>query len=131
MVSERTLQRWRAEKPEFLAAITLSDGEMASGARTGLYRRAVGYSQKVEKVFANGFRATVTEHIPPDPNAAFKILQAYDEKQAFAEKRQQTGGFDWADLVAMSMADREEKAKLIEATHQPARLPPSNPISDA
>jgi hypothetical protein len=130
-VSERTFRRWKAEKPEFLAAVSLTDAEMAQGARVGLYRRAVGFKVKIEKVFSNGMRMRTAEYIPPDPNAAFKILQAYDEKQAFAEKRQQTGGFDWADLVAMSMADREERArlkaiedgKLIEgSTQEPERL---------
>jgi hypothetical protein len=130
-ISERTLRHWRATKPEFLASTRLTDAEMSEGARGGLYRRAVGFKFKSEKVFANGTRMQTVEYLPPDPNAAFKILQAYDEKNAFVEKRQQTGGFDWADLVAMSMADREERArlkaledgKLIEgSTQEPERL---------
>ena len=52
----------------------------------------------------------VTEYLPPDISAAFKILRAYDP--AFREKTEVTNSFSRSDLVALSMKDREERAKL-------------------
>jgi hypothetical protein len=117
-ISVETLRRWRRDHIEFLNGIRITDDEMAEAARTSLFRRAIGFTYKAEKVFANGFRAEVTEYLPPDASAAFKILQAYDKKQAFREKTEVTTPFSLADLVALSMEQRArkaEQAKLIEA----------------
>ena len=117
-ISKETLRWWRNEHIEFANGTRVTDDEMAEAARTSLFRRAIGFTYKTEKVFANGFRAKVTEYLPPDVNAAFKILQAYDKKQAFREKTEVKNSFNWAELVELSMKQREAKAeaaKLIEA----------------
>ena len=106
-ISRETLRWWRHEHIEFANGIRVTDDEMAEAARSSLFRRAMGFTYKAEKVFANGFRAKVTEYLPPDVNAAFKILQAYDKRQSFREKTEVKNTFSLADLIAMSWADRE------------------------
>ena len=110
-ISRETLRWWRHEHVEFANGIRITDDEMAEAARSSLFRRAMGFTYKSDKVFANGFRAKVTEYLPPDVNAAFKILQAYDKKQAFRERTEVSNSFSLADLVALSMAHREAKAR--------------------
>ena len=73
------------------------------------------WASPTKQVFANGFRAKVTEYLPPDVNAAFKILQAYDKKQAFREKSEVTSAFSLADLIAMSWEQREAEKAAAEA----------------
>jgi hypothetical protein len=113
-ISVETLRRWRRERIEFLNGTRVTNEQMAAAARRSLYRRAVGFAYKTEKVFANGFRAKVTEYLPPDVNAAIKILQAYDTKDVWRDKKdvKSENAFGLEDLVAMSMADREERARL-------------------
>jgi hypothetical protein len=66
---------------------------MAEAARTALYRRAVGFTYKSERVFANGRRMKVVEYVIPDVNAAVKILQAYDG-DVWRDKKDVTGNAD-------------------------------------
>jgi hypothetical protein len=113
-ISKETLRWWRYEHIEFANGIRTTDREMAEAARMSLYRRAVGFSYKREKVFANGFRAKVTEYLPPDANAAIEILQAYDAKDVWRDKRdvKSKAAFSLADFVAVGVKDREERARL-------------------
>lgn len=110
-ISRETLRWWRHEHIEFANGTRVTDEEMAEAARSSLFRRAMGFTYKSEKVFANGFRAKVTEYLPPDVNAAFKILQAYDKKQAFREKTETPPAFNLADIVELSMQRRERRAE--------------------
>ena len=115
-VSKETLRWWRHEHIEFANRIRVTDDEMAEAARSSLFRRATGFTYKSEKiVVASGVpvRVPTKEYVIPDTNAAFKILQAYDKKQAFREKTEVTSTFSLADLVALSMADREAKARAL------------------
>ena len=88
---------------------------MVERAKASLFHRAVGYSLPSEKVFQS-----------PDVTAAKMILQAYDTEDVWRDKRDVKSEltFSLADLVALSMADREAKAraatdpKLIEGDSQ-------------
>jgi hypothetical protein len=82
-VSLNSLARWQVEYPEFRDSINIdvrgSDGMAAI--RKTLFKRAVGYKQKVTKVVvADGCvtQIKVTEHIPPDVGAAVHMLKRYD-----------------------------------------------------
>lgn len=55
--------------PEFSEAIKAGKFSYDSRIENTLARRAAGYYQPVEKVFANGFRTTVVEYVPPDTTA--------------------------------------------------------------
>jgi hypothetical protein len=113
-ISRETLRWWRHEHIEFANGTRITDDEMAEAARTSLFRRAMGFTFKTEKVFqfqGEIIRGETTEYVPPDVNAAFKILQAYDKKQAFREKTETTPAFSLADLVALSMEKRARKGE--------------------
>jgi hypothetical protein len=110
-VSVETLRRWRRERIEFLNGTCVTNEEMAEAARTSLYRRAVGFTYKGERVFVSRgqvIRVQTTEHVIPDVNAAIKILQAYDP--AFREKTEVKSTFSWASLIAETDRYLEEKA---------------------
>lgn len=66
-----TLRRWRREKIEFSSGTRVTDEQMAEAARTSLFKNAIGYSIKTERVhFSRDGKATiaeVTEHIRPTP----------------------------------------------------------------
>lgn len=77
-VSERTINNWKSDHPEFLQSIkagkTLADAEVADR----LYQRALGYSHESEKVFqyrGQVVRAKSREHYPPDTTAAIFWLK--------------------------------------------------------
>jgi len=113
-ISVETLRRWRRQRIEFLNGTRVTNEEMAEAARMSLFRRAVGFTYKAEKVFANGRRMQVTEYLPPDTNAAFKILRAYDP--AFREKTEVKSTFSWVAMIRQTDAYlAEKKAKAAAA----------------
>jgi hypothetical protein len=120
-ISIETLRRWRRERIEFLNGTRVTNDEMAAAARMSLYRRAVGFTYKREKVLVSGgkvIRVPTIEHVIPDVSAAIKILQAYDTEDVWREKRdvKTDNPFSLADLVAISMKQRraEAEGKLID-----------------
>jgi hypothetical protein len=122
-ISARTLRWWRQQHIEFSAGTRVTDEQMAEGARSSLYRRAMGFTHtvRVERL-VRGKKVTlkVSEYYPPDTNAAFKILQAYDKQQAFREKTEVKSTFSWANLIAETDRYLEsKKATVIEGTAEP------------
>ena len=115
-ISKETLRWWRWEHIEFANAMKVGREAMVERAKASLFHRAIGYSFPSEKVFQSQgaiIRAPIIEHIPPDVTAAKMILQAYDTEDVWRDKRDVKGEstFSWADLVALSMKDREAKAR--------------------
>lgn len=77
-VDERTLNRWKHEKPEFCQSLKVGKGSADERVEQSLYRRAVGYTYDSEKVFqfqGKIVRAEVTEHVPPDTTAGIFWLK--------------------------------------------------------
>lgn len=79
-VDVRTIYRWKNLHEDFCQAVTC--GKEAADARVerAFYNRAVGYSHPAVKIFMPaGATAPVyadyTEHVPPDPGAAFNWLK--------------------------------------------------------
>ena len=71
-VSDRTINRWRIQFPEFCRS--LKDGKAESDARVerSLYHRAIGYTFDGEEIFqfqGEIVRAKVKKHVPPDTTA--------------------------------------------------------------
>ena len=72
-VSEKTLNTWKQNHPEFLQSIKLgkiiADGNVAHS----LYQRAIGYMHSENKIFQYKGEAVIvptTKHYPPDTQAA-------------------------------------------------------------
>jgi hypothetical protein len=64
-------------------------------------------------------RVPTTEHVIPDVNAAFKILQAYDP--AFREKTEFKSTFSWANFIAETdryLEAKKRQTPVIEGTVQ-------------
>lgn len=77
-VSEVTLNAWKRDKPEFLAALKLGKEGPDDRVERSLYNRAVGYSFESVKVFQfQGaiVEAPVVEHVPPDVTAGIFWLK--------------------------------------------------------
>lgn len=71
-VSEQTLNAWKTAHPEFLESLNKGKDEADAKVAKSLYRRAMGYSHKAEKIFNNQgviLRAEYVEHYPPDTTA--------------------------------------------------------------
>ena len=74
-VCRHTIQVWRAEHPEFAEACKLGKDAYDDAVEDAVRDRAIGYEYRTEKVFSNGTRQTVIEHMPADTMAGLKWLQ--------------------------------------------------------
>lgn len=77
-VSERTLNYWKHQRPELVAALKVGKEAADERVEQSLYRRAVGYTFNSEKVFqfqGKIVRAATTEHVPPDTTAGIFWLK--------------------------------------------------------
>jgi len=111
--------RARFPRRRSASAVTASAGVrgQCSLQRTSL--QGFTHTVKVERV-VKGKKVTlkVSEYYPPDTNAAFKILQAYDKKQAFREKTEVQSTFSWAEFVRQTdayLAEKKAKAAAAQA----------------
>lgn len=77
-VSPDKLYSWYRQWPEFSEAVRAGKEHANERVQRSFYGRATGYNIKTEKVFSNGFRAEVIEHVPADPGAAFNWLKNRD-----------------------------------------------------
>lgn len=72
-VARKTVQRWKKDHPEFLAALIETKAVFDARVEMSLFRRATGYQiTKIEVTTEGGQevkRVTKTEEIPPDTNA--------------------------------------------------------------
>jgi hypothetical protein len=71
-VHRTTIYRWCADHPDFAEAIMIGKEATDDRVEKSLYRRANGYDIRVEKLFSYQgeiSRATVIEHVPPDPKS--------------------------------------------------------------
>ena len=75
-----TLYRYYANRPEFREAVNRSKATADERVKQSLYKRATGYEQVVEKVFANGTRIKVTEAVQPDTTAQIFWLKNRDRQ---------------------------------------------------
>lgn len=79
-VDERTINRWKDDRPEFCQS--LKEGKFQADAEVAerLYRRALGYSHDAVKIVADAklkeeHIVPYTEHYPPDTTAAIFWLK--------------------------------------------------------
>lgn len=87
-VSERTINNWKHEHPEFGEALTVGKSTADRRVEGSLYRRATGYtfdSEKIMQYEGQVIRAPIVEHVPPDTTAAIfwlknRMPEIYREK---------------------------------------------------
>jgi len=117
-VSHETVHMWMIHHPEFADAIRRGRDQVDDRVEASLYQRAVGYSYWAEKVFANGTRMRVLEHVPPDPGAAAKWL-ANRRRSAWSDKLdvslqadvKATGDLNFRELAMQVLALMQQAGK--------------------
>lgn len=76
-VSQPSLLRWKEKYPEFSKSLT--DARQASGgAAVALFKRAVGFTKRTEKLFCSEgqiIRGDTKTYYPPDVTACLQILK--------------------------------------------------------
>ena len=91
-ISERTLNSWKKEFPEFLQSLKAGKEEADAQVAASLLQRALGYKHAAVKIFADaktGAQKVVryTEHYPPDTVACIFWLKNR-QPQLWREKPQ-------------------------------------------
>lgn len=78
-VTERTLNQWKKDYPEFLQSLKKGKSIADANVASRLYNRAIGYDCKATKFATSEGRITdskeYTEHYPPDTTAAIFWLK--------------------------------------------------------
>lgn len=77
-VSERTINTWKDEYPEFLQSLRAGKASADAAVAESLYKRALGYSHPDVHIsnFQGAITVTdITKHYPPDTGAAFIWLK--------------------------------------------------------
>jgi transposase-like protein len=73
-IRRSTIYVWRDKYPEFANALAEGKAVFDDRIERSLAERAKGYEYTAEKVFSNGQRAVVTEHVPADVGAGVRWL---------------------------------------------------------
>lgn len=68
-IALQSLYNVLGDDPDFMDALTRGRRLFDDRVISALGQRALGYDHEVEKVFSNGTRVTVTEHVPADVTA--------------------------------------------------------------
>ncbi len=77
-VDTATIYRWRNTIPEFCEAVKVGKDACDDRVERSMYQRAVGYTFESEKVFqyqGQIVRASVREHVPPEPGSQMNWLK--------------------------------------------------------
>lgn len=79
-VALATIANWKKTEPDFLDALKRGKGQADAAVVRALYRRAVGFRRKSEKIFFDPKRGQVvriecTEYFPPDTTAGIYWLK--------------------------------------------------------
>lgn len=78
-VDERTINRWKADHPEFCQSLKVGKDMADDRVEQALYRRAIGYEQDAVKIAVNAqgeiTQVPFVERCPPDTTAAIFWLK--------------------------------------------------------
>lgn len=86
-VCEKTITNWKNQNPEFLRALTEAKDYPDESVKKSLYRRASGYTRKVEKLTGRGEVVIINEEVLPDVTAA-KFWLMNRKKEEWREKQE-------------------------------------------
>ena len=82
-VSQRTLNLWKVEYPEFLQSLKLGKEAADERVVSSLYNRALGYSHNAIKIHVSKdgdvTKVPYVEHVPPDVTACIFWLKNRDQ----------------------------------------------------
>lgn len=83
-VSEATIYRWRAENPEFHAAIQVGEYCAEAAIKGALFQRAKGYTFETYETKVVGeeeIQVRKVQHIPPDTKAGIFLLTQIKKRE--------------------------------------------------
>lgn len=95
-VDTRTIYRWKHIHEKFCQALVAGKEKADDRVERALFNRAVGYSFESEKLFSfqgNVTRASIVEHVAPDPGAAMSWLKNR-KPESWREKIEHSGQID-------------------------------------
>lgn len=102
-VTEKTLNNWKRDYPEFLQSLKFNKDLADERIEKSLYHRAKGYSHDAVKISVNaqGMETITpfTEHYPPDTTAAIFWLKNRKPKEWRDKTDHELTGADGKDLV--------------------------------
>lgn len=104
-VDERTLNRWKADKPEFCQSLRVGKDVADDRVEQALYRRALGYSHDAVKIAVNAqgevTQVPYVERMPPDTTAAIFWLKNR-RKETWRDKHEfeHSANGDLAQMIA-------------------------------
>lgn len=107
-ISEKSFYTICGREPAFLQAVRESKDVADERVQNSMYRLATGYNYETEKVFANGLRVTVTEHVPPNPAAGMNWMRNRRNWRTSDNVAQ-----DAIDAVNKSMPDEAPSTKVL------------------
>jgi len=120
-VSEKTLNHWKLDHPEFLSALKTGKHVPDERVVRTLFHKATGYSYEAEEVFCqNGVvtRVPVVKHVPPDTTAMiFWLKNRRPAEWRDRHETQMNVSVSLAELVNLSFRPDLPEPKVIE--HEP------------
>lgn len=116
-IDTSTLWMWKSKYPRFSNALELGKKQSTKRVERALYHRAVGYTHKAEKVFNDKgkiLKTEITEHLPPDTNAAIFWLK--NKKPEAWQDRSSVDMTGSINLVAQTLSNARQRALQAKST---------------
>ena len=109
-----TYHVWRTTHVEFAEAIRMGKQVIDSAVERALVQNALGYSYDTEKVFQNGMRVKVVEHVAPSVKAQ-EIWLRNRMPEVYRERKETEPTITVHDWLRASLEEMSEKSKLRRA----------------
>lgn len=119
-VDTRTIYRWKHTYEKFCQALVAGKEKADDRVERALFNRAVGYSFESEKLF--GFqgavtRASIVEHVAPDPGAAMSWLKNR-KPGSWREKVEHSGQID-SHITVIELVAEPIPAEMLDDPAKP------------
>lgn len=114
-VSEQTINAWKNKYPEFLDALKEAKDEADSKVEKSLYKRALGYKHKEDKIFNNNGSPLVVPTIkqyPPDVTACIFWLKNRKPEEWRDRQEIEHSGTIKPDLSNLSLEEKKALANI-------------------
>lgn len=117
-ISDRTLRWWKTQYPTFAAAMERSTNEANDAVERTLFKKALGYTQKIETVSASGKKVITEKTYEPDMGAIkFWLTHKKPEEYTPVKEVKQSLDFGETFLNFLERVEKDGKAR-VEARKQ-------------
>lgn len=117
-ISDRTLRYWKSQYPSFASAMERSVDEANDAVERTLFKKAMGYTQKVETVSASGKKVVTEKTYEPDMGA-IKFWLTHKKPDEYTPVKEVKQSLDFGDtfLKFLERVEQDGKAR-VEARKQ-------------